>query len=415
MTTNQFQFDTTQSTTSSPNLLAGVRKAREAGKTVSGMLMEIAKLRMGPGKLKPDEYFMYQLYDDTRFNKETRKTFISDSQKAFFSPWRVIGDDKPLMTSLLDGMGLPVPETQATYHKFRTFGRTIPLRNQEDLVLFLREQAEYPVFGKPCNGCRSKGTALINSYDKETDELIISSTERVPVTEFAEKVDQLRQAYMFQTLLRPHEEITKLIGPSVSCVRMFFISDDRGCDLIRAGWKIPASSNTADNFWREGNMLAGIDTESGKIVKALKRHDGGTIPADKHPETGAAFDGMVFPEWDKMLEVATTAAQNLTDCVFQGWDIALTDRGPVILELESDGGSPALGQLCYDRGVLDERYRHALDFAMNREKRELQWHKEMAMKPKLDKMKGTFDAISRFKAAQEGLRDDEDSPESDSE
>ena len=413
MTTSQFQFDTLQTVTSSPSLLAGVRKARKAGKTVSSMLMEIAKLRFGHGKLKPDEYFMYQLYDDTRFNAETRKTFISDSYKSFFSPWRVIGDDKPLMTSLLDGMGLPVPETQATYHQFRTFGKTIPLRNQQDVVEFLRQQAVYPVFGKPCGGCRSQGTALINDYDKENDELIINSDERVSVTEFAEKVEQLNTPYMFQTLLRPHEEITKMIGPSVSCVRMFFISDDRGCDLIRAGWKIPASSNVADNFWREGNILAGIDIESGKIVRALKRQDGGTAPIDKHPETDQVFTDMVFPEWDKMLEVAKTAANNLTDCVLQGWDIALTDNGPVILELESDGGSPALGQLCYDRGVLDERYRHAYEYAKNREKRELESYKKLAMKSKRDKTKGAFDAISKFKAAQDELRTEQNVSEAD--
>jgi len=356
---------------------------------------------------------MYQLYDDTRFNAETRKTFLSDTHKSFYSPWRVIGDDKPLMTSLLDGMGLPVPETQATYHQIRTFGKTIPLRNQDDIVQFLREDAKYPVFGKPCGSCRSQGTALINDYDKKTDELIVNSNERVSVTEFAEKVEQLKLSYMFQTLLRPHEEITKMIGPSVSCVRMFFISDDRGCDLIRAGWKIPGTSNDADNFWREGNILAGIDIESGKITRALKRQDGGTAPIDKHPETEQIFTDMVFPEWDKMLEVATTAAHNLTDCVLQGWDIALTDKGPVILELESDGGSPALGQLCYDRGVLDERYQHAYEYAKNREKRELEAHQKQAMKPKLDKAKGALGALSMLKAAQEEIRDEEDASQSD--
>ena len=413
MTTDQFQFEKFHfDETNLPGLLAGVRKARKSGKAVSSMLMEIAKLRFGYGRLKPDEYFMYQLYDDTRFNAETRKTFLSDTAKSFYSPWRVIGDDKPLMTTLLDGMGLPVPETQATYHKVRTFSKSISLRTQEDVVQFLREQAKYPLFGKPCNGCRSYGTALISDYDKETDELIINSSERVPVTEFAEKVDQLKLSYMFQTLLRPHPGITKLIGPSVSCVRFFFISDDRGCDLIRAGWKIPASSTVADNFWREGNMLAGVDLESGKIVKALQRHDGGTIPIDKHPETGQIFTDMVFPDWDEMLEVATAAAHNLTDCVLQGWDIALTDRGPVILELESDGGSPALGQLCYDRGVLDERFQHAYEYSKNRLKRQLDSFKNDHKKAKIDKAKGAISAFSMLKAAQEEIRDKQNGAES---
>ena len=373
--------------------------------------MEIAKLRMGAGKLKPDEYFMYELYDDDRFDAETRRTFLSETNKTYNSPWRVIANDKPLMTSMLRGLGLPVPETQAIFHKFRTFDGAWPLRNQEDMHEFLREQANYPIFGKPFGSCQSKGTALISAYDKATDELTIGATGQVPVVEFVESVDKLNQAYMFQTLLRPHEEIAKMIGPSVSCVRMFFISDDRGCDLIRAAWKIPANSNSADNFWRDGNMLAGIDIETGKIVKALKRHEGGTVPIDKHPETDASFTEMVFPEWDRMLTVAKEAALNITDCYFQGWDIAMTDQGPVILELEADGGSPVLGQLCHESGVLDERYRHALDYAVNREKRE----RDAVKKQKMKQVKNSFAAISKFKEAQANLRDNAEASESASE
>ena len=88
----------------------------------------------------------------------------------------------------------------------------------------------------------------------------------------------------------------------------------------------------------------------------------------------------------------------------------MTDQGPVILELEADGGNPILGQLCHDKGVLDERYQHALDYAVNREKRE----KEAVKKQKMAKVKNSFAALSQFKEAQENLREDADSSETDS-
>jgi hypothetical protein len=43
-------------------------------------------------------------------------------------------------------------------------------------------------------------------------------------------------------------------------------------------------------------------------------------------------------------------------CHLQGWDVALTDRGPVLVELEGDGGDPIMGQLCFDTGLLQGRY-----------------------------------------------------------
>ena len=409
MTTDQFQFDTGQ-IGGNPDIFVGIRKAVKSGKKMPSMLMEIAKLRMGPGKLKPEEYFMYELYDDDRFDAQTRKTFLSGTGKTYDSPWRVIAEDKPLMTSMLKGLGLPVPETQAIYHRIRTFDGAAELRTPEDMVEFLRNQANYPIFGKPFGSCQSKGTALLASYDKASDQLIIGANQRVSVVEFADTVEKLNQPYMFQTKLQPHAEITKMIGPSVSCVRMFYISDDRGCSLLRAAWKIPADSNSADNFWRDGNMLAGINLETGKIEKAVQRSGSSTGPVEKHPETGVSFSDMVFPDWDKMLEVANTAALNIPDCYFQGWDIAMTDQGPVILELEADGGNPILGQLCHDKGVLDERYQHALDYAVNREKRE----KEAVKKQKMAKVKNSFAALSQFKEAQENLREDADSSGTDS-
>jgi hypothetical protein len=47
-------------------------------------------------------------------------------------------------------------------------------------------------------------------------------------------------------------------------------------------------------------------------------------------------------------------------CHFQGWDVALTDQGPVLVELEGDGGDPIMEQLCFDSGLLQGRY---LEFA----------------------------------------------------
>ncbi len=409
MTTSQFQFDTGQNA-GNPDIFVGIRKAKQTGKKMSSMLMEIAKLRMGPGKLKPEEYFMYELYDDDRFDAQTRKTFLSGTGKTYDSPWRVIAEDKPLMTSMLKGLGLPVPQTQAIYHTVRTFDGAAALRNKEDMVAFLRNDASYPIFGKPFGSCQSKGTAMLASYDKASDELLIGADQRVPVGQFVDSVEKLNQAYMFQTKLEPHAQITKMIGPSVSCVRMFYISDDQGCSLLRAAWKIPANSNSADNFWRDGNMLAGIDLETGKIAKAVQRSGNATAPVDKHPETGVSFSDMVFPDWEKMLEVANNAALNIPDCHFQGWDIAMTDQGPIILELEADGGNPILGQLCHDKGVLNERYQHALDYAVNRETRE----KEAAKKQKMAKVKNSFAALSQFKEAQENLRDNGPSSDADS-
>ena len=181
------------------------------------------------------------------------------------------------------------------------------------------------------------------------------------VAEFANQVEQYAEGgYLFQTRLTPHPKIAKIVGLQMSSVRMFVLADDAGPVLLRASWKIPSGETVADNFWRSGNMLAGIDVETGKIIRVLRRTASSTEPADKHPKTGASFEGLMFPEWDKMRDVVMRGAAAVPSCHFQGWDVALTDRGPVLVELEGDGGDPIMEQLCFDSGLLQGRY---LEFA----------------------------------------------------
>lgn len=332
--------------------------------------MEIMRLRRGRGKLQPEEYFMYGLYDDERYSPESKTTFLGQNNLMLPSAWTEIARDKPTFTALLRGLDLPVPETQAIVHPTRSFPGAVPLRNGEDIGRFLRSEAAYPIFGKPFDSVCSMGTAKITGYDRTDDVVLVGGDRRVPVNAFIELIEGLGHAYLFQTLMQPHAEIASLIGPCVSSVRMFVMSDDDGQHLFRAAWKIPASENDADNFWRNGNMLAGVDVESGKVLRTLVRTESGTEPIEAHPITGAKFAEMTFPHWDQMRDLVLKAATQIPSCHFQGWDVAMTDRGPILVELEGDGGNPIMEQLCFDSGLLTDRYLAIVDAANEREKRE---------------------------------------------
>jgi hypothetical protein len=346
--------------------LEWLREAAGSGKSLTGLVRDIAKLGWGAGKLQPNEYFLYKLYDDARFTPEIKKTFLGADRLAqlLFAldmPWPEIAHDKPTLTALLRGHDLPTPETQAMRHANRTFPGAKSLRSKKDVEKFLRKEARYPIFTKPTDKMCSLGVANIERFDAASDSIVTSSGRNVSVSEFANQVEQYAEGgYLFQTRLNPHPKIAKIVGPQMSSVRMFVLVDDAGPVLLRASWKIPSGETVADNFWRSGNMLAGIDVETGKIIRVLKRTATGTEPADKHPKTGANFGGLAFPEWSKMRDIVMRGAAAVPSCHFQGWDVALTDQGPVLVELEGDGGDPIMEQLCFDSGLLQGRY---LEFA----------------------------------------------------
>ena len=362
--------------------LTWMHQASEAGKSIGSMLKELVKLQFSKAKISPEEYFLYQLYDDERYTWEAKQTFMGSGAKRINSPWAIVCHDKPTFTALLQGLGLPTPETQAFVHPERSIGNAYNLRDGDDVRRFLREDAKYPIFGKPMDSVCSLGSANISDFDHAEDAIILSDGRHVDVDRLIEQIRQFDFKYLFQSLLLPHEDLIPIIGNRVSTVRMYVLQDDDGCELLRASWKIPGSTNGADNFWRPGNILAGIDVKTGKLGRTLQRTEKGTQPIDKHPVTDTEFADLVFPHWDKMVETVMRAAPNLSGCHFQGWDVALTDLGPVLVECEGDGGDTIMEQLCFDTGLLQGRFLEFFESRKEREqrdakKRKARWRQNM--------------------------------------
>jgi hypothetical protein len=346
--------------------LEWLREAFASGKSFFGLIGDVARLGWGPGKLQPSEYFLYRLYEDERVPADAKKTFLGTDRlaqllSALDMPWPQIANDKPTLTALLAGYGLPIPETQAMRHRDRTFPGAMSLRTKSDIERFLRKEAVYPIFTKPTNMMCSLGVANIERYDRGADSIVTKRGLRVTISEFADQVEKFAEhGYLFQTRLTPHPKIVGVVGDQISTVRMFVLADDDGPTLWRAAWKIPSGESVADNFWRSGNMLGGLDVETGAVLRVLRRTGIGTERVEKHPKTLTSFQGFKFPHWNEMRDVVMQGAAAVPSCHFQGWDVALTDRGPVLVELEGDGGDPIMEQLCFDTGLLQGRY---LEFA----------------------------------------------------
>lgn len=342
--------------------LEWVREALQAGKSLPALIRDVASLSWGKGRLQPNEYFLYRLYDDQRFPADVKRTFLGADRlfqllHALDMPWPEVANDKPTFTALLRGHDLPIPETQAMRHATRTFPGAFTLRNKDDVMNFLREEARYPIFGKPTDKMCSLGAANIERYDGNTDCVVTKRGREVPVAEVVAEIEKFSEGgYLIQSRLTPHPRIVDVVGDQISTVRMFVLVDDQGPVLLRASWKIPSGESVADNFWRSGNMLAGIDVETGRVIRVLRRTAMGTEAVDAHPRTGTSFNDLVFPLWDQMRETVMRGAAAVPSCHFQGWDVALTDRGPVLVELEGDGGDPIMEQLCFDSGLLQGRY-----------------------------------------------------------
>lgn len=178
---------------------------------------------------------------------------------------------------------------------------------------------------------------------------------RQPVPMTAQAVAE-GAGYVLQPRLRPAAEIEALYGPRLWSIRLLVFIRPGGPHIHRAVAKIATGTNPADNYWRVGNMLGQVEVSCGRIAGVV-RGTGSTMRRDEaHPDTGRTVIGFEVPHWSRLCALACEAAAVFPGIRTQSWDIALTDQGPILLEVNF-GGDLNLAQLAEGRGVLDDEYR----------------------------------------------------------
>lgn len=335
---------------------------KEHGKSLFAQLTEIVSLALGPGKLKPRDYYYYGLYDDGRFCPEAKRAFVGARVqrkihlKSSARGWWAIAHDKLLCYALLDGLEAPTPKTVALYHGRRSFAGVPVLRDGAALAAHLRGAMIYPFFGKPITGMWSVGSVLVERYDETGDSLLFSNGATATIDEFVAMAENFEQdGYLFQMPLVPHPTVEAICGKRLSTVRLVVVLGREKAEILHAIWKIPAGDNAADNFWRTGNMLGLVDVDSGEVMRAVHGVGVDHREVDTHPDTGASIVGAMLPDWEAAKALCLKHGEVLSGIKLQAWDIAMCPEGPVVMEINI-GGDLNLPQLAVGAGMLDARF-----------------------------------------------------------
>ncbi len=269
--------------------------------------------------------------------------------------------DKVLYTTMLKGMGLPTTETQAVAHPERGFGGIPALRTAAEVARFLKETAVYPLFVKPLEGSKSVGSALITSCDTVKGLIEMGNGRSFDVDAFAEEViTDYPDGFAFQNAVVQHKDMRDVTGPAVGTLRLVTVIEDGAPRVLYAVWKIPSPKAMSDNFWQTGSMLGAVDHITGKVQHAISGTGLDRQILQQHPVSGKTFAGFQIPDWDKLCDLAKEGHALFPEHGVFGWDIAVSEDGPLIIECNSNPFQ-MLYQLTYDRGILNEEFSPVFD------------------------------------------------------
>lgn len=136
-----------------------------------------------------------------------------------------------------------------------------------------------------------------------------------------------------------HKDLAKINSTALNSTRIFTILNDGEPEFLCAYQGFAAGNATSDS-WQHGSVYVGIDLKN----ETLKEY-GLTSVSDKrsgllkeHPDSRLKFKDYKIPFLHEAVELCIRAHRLLYFNFIIGWDVAITDSGPLIIEANEKPG-----------------------------------------------------------------------------
>lgn len=248
--------------------------------------------------------------------------FVYPSNKRLHFP---LANNKLLCKQILIEVGVAVPETHYSYSSF------YELHNLDDDLSTLDEFVI-----KPANGSAGNGIVVIT---RKTDQGWYSAGDRYFTASDLKKHisdiifgvfshDMMDVAIIEQRIIQ-HDLINDICDLGLSDIRIILYKDQP----VMAMSRIPTSASDGKANLHQGAIGLGIDIKTGITNHAIK--DSQTI--DQHPDSEKSLIGVKIPFWNKVIDMSVIAAEAVP-LKYLGVDIAITNQGPVMIEINARPG-----------------------------------------------------------------------------
>lgn len=159
-----------------------------------------------------------------------------------------------------------------------------------------------------------------------------------------------------------HETLSRLNPGAVSIVRFYSVCPPSGSWLF-APVLTAALSKEISNGCQDA-VTAMIDIRTGAVITdAVDQNKVEEYAA--HPATGTAFKGLQIPFWEETLQMMRRAVPLASKISNIGWDVAITENGPLIIEANTIPGFNTAQYRGYGWITEGYGYQPLFDEAMN--------------------------------------------------
>lgn len=250
-------------------------------------------------------------------------------------------DDKWFFAQFMENAGFPIPQTLGLLY----YGKLMWNHSAGELVdigELLTSSGRYLL--KPILGLSGKGIIPVEIIDHK----LFSQGKEMSVAELREAVKGER--YLIQAYVtNQHPGMNALFDKSLNTIRVTMVRTETGIDILGVMCLMGASDSAYSN-WHYGGICVKVDEEGrlGKYGYSMSKKR-----ITQHPDTGLVFENYTLPCFRETLALCEQAMNAYYGMKTIGWDVAVTEDGPILLE-----GNPGWGliahQMVEHRGWADK-------------------------------------------------------------
>ena len=257
----------------------------------------------------------YQIYEFYKYKNLYRRDFILQHHRnidySMINPYHFTMHKKEIYKLIQRGI-----------HRELLY---LPEAGEEQFLAFVKKHKR--VITKPDVGSCGKD---IQAFEYSNDEQALAFFY------------SLKEESVCEEYIKQHEKMGTLNPSSVNSVRIVTLCRNGTVTFVSASLKSGGQKDTiVDNMHSKG-VGANVDMDTGVVTGlGYDYHEHSYI---YHPVTGTQIVGFSIPFWSETIELVKRTHLDVPQCPMLGWDVAITDNGPEIIEINGAPG-PKLMQL----------------------------------------------------------------------
>ena len=344
------------------------RVASETGVSRLRILRELMLLN-ATQSLGIRPYFQYRLFNPA-LRPEQKRRYLADTPWANARLWSTLNPkqyaclyaNKWVFNHFFRASGLPLARIFGIYHPL--LGRTIDghqLRSSSQLRDWLPSVSQNGFVFKPIQGAKGHNVLVFAGPSAQDPNVFTTlagegyNAERLAA--FAEGTPEPKlhrpraagMAFLIEERIRPHPALASFVGPTLCSVRVqTIVALDGTPRIIATVFKLQPKAIGVDHLIY-GAVGCWVDLDSGVLGPGRTRASLEDVTLI--PDTTTSFVGFQLPDWPAVKDLALRAAGAFPWARSIGWDIAISDQGPVLIE-GNEEWSPSLIQIPAPYGLM---------------------------------------------------------------